>query len=136
MPYIDPERRPLVAKNLGQISTPGELNYALTLVLLDTFKRYPKYDTIHCLRRDFVIDPKNNKALQELRRMLADVFTVSDIYAAAAEAFHEFRDRVGKAYEKSKREQNGDMPEYEELIKSIKDNYTAKPIEAVKEGAK
>lgn len=126
MPYIDPLRRPTVAKNLYQIFNPGELNYSLTLVMLDAFKRYPKYDTIHCLKRDFVTDPKNNKALQALRKELSDRFTVADIYAAAALAFDEFYRRVGVAYEGSKIVSNQDMPEYQEILKGIHDGFDDK----------
>lgn len=118
IPYIKQERR-FIKKNYDLCKDPGELNYLLTLVLIECFKKVPSYDTLHILRRDFVTRPKENQFLQTLRSKLADRFTTADIYTAAAEAFFEFRIRVGVAYEEKKIELNGDLPEYEELVKMI-----------------
>ncbi len=116
MPYTKQEKR-----TSKQISDAGDLNYAITLVLLAYWRESPHYQTIHNLRKMFVIDPKNNPLLQQMRRDMAETFTVADIYAAAANAYQEFSDRIVKKYEKKKRDENGDLPEYVQALKEIED---------------
>lgn len=134
MPYTEQQYRDAVIRNIYAVQNPGDLNYLITMNLLLWWKKVPCYDTIHCFRRDFVVDPKHNEFLQDLRKRFADRFTTADIYAAAAEAYCEFRLRVGKAYEKKKRELNGDIIEYVEALEDIKAlKADEKPVEA-KEG--
>lgn len=119
MPYIKQEDRDAVVKDIRAIKTPGELNYVITRYLIKVWNDYPRYDTLHCFRRDFVVDPKKNALLQDLRMKLAADITTADVYAAAAEAYHEFRNRIGAAYEGKKIKENGDLPEYEIALANI-----------------
>ena len=119
MPYTKQEDRDAVKANIGKVRTPGDLNYLLTMYILDVWKKHPRYDTIHCLKRDFVIHPKDNGLLKHLRSVFADIFTVSDIYAAASCAYDEFSRRIVSKYENGKKEENGDIPEYVEAIKEL-----------------
>jgi hypothetical protein len=128
MPYIENSERDQVVSKIQFIQTPGQLNFLLTRYLLQVWKSHPRYDTIHCFRRDFVVDPKNNSLLQDLRGNLAHLFTVADIYAASAEAYHEFRERVGKKYEQKKLGENGDLPEYVEALKDLEHSIPAEPV--------
>lgn len=119
MPYISKDAQERIRNNWLTVNDPGELNFLLTGYLIKSFAQHPKYEMIHILRQDFVTDPRNNTLLKELKSKLSDRFTTGDIYTAAAEAFFEFRSRVGAAYELKKRELNGDLPEYEALLKTI-----------------
>jgi hypothetical protein len=119
MPYIKEDQRELITKDIGNTATPGDLNYLITLALLKYWKANPSYGTLHAFRRDFVTDPKNNVLIKKLRVDFADTFTVGDIHAAAAEAYYEFRARVGAAYEKKKMRLNGDLKEYQEALAEI-----------------
>lgn len=119
MPYTKVEDREAVVKNVFEIKTPGDLNYFITLAILDAWKQHPKYETIHALEMDFVVDTKRNKFLQALRSRLADRFTVADINTAAACAYAEFERRVVAKYEEKKIALNGDLPEYVEAIEAL-----------------
>lgn len=120
MPYSKIERRKAIAdKGLDAIRDFGDLNFAITLTLLKAWNTLPKYATIHMLRKELVIEPKKSVFLQNLRTELADRFDTGDIYAAAAEAFHEFRNRIGTPYEALKCRINGDVEGYPEALAPI-----------------
>lgn len=119
MPYIPVSERDAIKVNVNNVTTVGQLNYFFTLALLRYWKAAPSYSTIHAFRRDFVVDPKNNELISKIRRDFCDRFTVADIHAAASEAFHEFRARVGRKYEKSKRVANGDLQEYKDALDAL-----------------
>lgn len=104
---------------MGLVDTPGKLNYLITLVLLRSWNMNPCYNMIHILRKDFVTDPKHSKLLNKLRSELADRFDVADIYTASAEAFYEFRFRIGTKYEALKCLENSDLPQYAEASKML-----------------
>lgn len=116
MPYIEKKNRDSIALGLESVLTVGELNYVITKVILACWLEKPKYETLHLMRKEMLVEPKSSRFLQNLRRELADRFTTGDIYAAAAEAYHEFRDRVGKLYEAIKCHENGDIEEYTEVV--------------------
>ena len=114
MPYVSQAQR-----DAKEITDVGTLNYFITTVILDIWKRDPRYPTIHMLRKELVTEPKNSRFVAELRQKSAHAFSVSDVYTAAALAFEEFYRRVGVAYESKKIAENGDLPEYEAAINSI-----------------
>ncbi len=114
MPYVSQEQR-----TANEIVDEGTLNYFITKVILDVWSKAPKYATIHMLRKELVTDPKNSRFIKELRGKAAHAFTVADIHTAAALAFNEFYRRVGVTYEESKIKANGDLPEYEAVLKAI-----------------
>ena len=116
MPYIEQDFRDKIKQTLQNIQTVGDLNYAITQVILATWLAQPRYATIHELRKAYVTEPKHNVFLNHLRYVLCDKFSVADVYTASAEAFWEFRDRVGKIYEAKKCVLNGDLPEYIEAV--------------------
>lgn len=87
--------------------------------ILAQWKANPKYVTIHCLKRDLVVDPKNCSLLQDLRSRYADRFTIADVYAAAACAYDEFARRIVGAYETKKIKENSDIEEYVEALKDL-----------------
>lgn len=122
MPYLTVEDRKKLPVR------PGSLNYLITRVLIQSFVEHPVYDTLHVLRRDFVTDKKHNVMLNQMRNDYAEWFTVADIYAASEMAFNEFYRRVGVAYEESKMVTNGDLPEYQAVLKLISE--LNKPSEA------
>ena len=122
MPYVNNEKR-VIDKELNAVQDVGQLNYVITLVLLAAWKGGESYGTIHNLRKEFVTEPKNSRFLNDLRSKLCDRFTTADIYTAAAEAFLEFRMRVGKLYEASKILSNGDLPQYEEALTALAQRY-------------
>ena len=132
MPYTKQEDRDAVAKNVDAVKDPGDLNFLITSFILDQWKKQPRYLTIHVLRREMVTEPKNSSFLNDLRRRFAGDFTVGDIYAAAANAYQEFNDRIVRRYEKLKRQQNGDIPAYLDAIRAIDDEMKAK-VEQVAE---
>lgn len=119
MPYIDPKFRPAIDAGVDGVQTVGDLNYFLSCIISRMWKVHPSYMTIHELRRELVTEPKNSKLLNQLRSALADRFTVADIYTAAAEAYHEFRNRIGTPYEALKCRLNGDVPGYTESVSDI-----------------
>lgn len=119
MPHLNNARKAALRANIFLAENPGDLNFLLTLVILRSFKEYPRYERIHVLRRDFVTDPKNNKALNQLRNDFAHIFKVSDIYTAAALAFEEFYRLVGSKYEDLKIKENGMVEEYQEVLDLI-----------------
>lgn len=116
MPYVDKESRIRIQEGLEGVVTVGDLNYVITKVILACWMEKPKYETLHLMRKEMLIEPKSSRFLQNLRTQMADRFTVGDIYAAAAEAYQEFRDRVGKLYEAIKCHENGDIEEYTEVV--------------------
>lgn len=120
MPYNKIESRRLIAeKGLDAIKDFGDLNYHITTIILRLWNSVPKYATLHMLRKELVIEPKKSNFLQNLRAELADRFDTGDVYAAAAEAYHEFRDRVGKPYEALKCRLNTDVEGYREALDPI-----------------
>jgi hypothetical protein len=119
MPYIPVSERDAIKVNVNNVTTVGQLNYFFTLALLRYWKAAPSYATIHAFRRDFVVDPKNNELISKIRRDFCDRFTVADVHTAAAEAFYEFRSRVGRKYEKSKRLANRDLEEYKDALDAL-----------------
>lgn len=121
MPYIKADDRAKVKKNVLTVATPGELNYLITLTLLNEFRLTPKYDMIHELKKDFVIAPKHNKFLRSLVSSLAGSFTTDDVYTAAALAYDEFSRRIVAAYETKKANLNGEVEEYTSLLAQIEE---------------
>jgi len=103
MPYIDPKRREIVKADPSLVSDYGELNYIITLNLIDRWKQKPRYETMHVLRRD------KERIIMEISEVVSHKFTFLDLRAAFDEALAEFRERVIKPYEEHKREQNGDV---------------------------
>jgi hypothetical protein len=79
MPYISQERRK-VLDAIPVATTPGELNYVLTMSLLDYWKTRPQ-----------------------------NYQTINDISGAATEALAEFRRRIVVDYENEKCNANGDL---------------------------
>ena len=79
MPYISQERRK-VLDAIPVATTPGELNYVLTMSLLDYWKTRPQ-----------------------------NYQTINDISGAATEALAEFRRRVVVDFENQKALENGDI---------------------------
>jgi hypothetical protein len=128
MPYINSEKQSAIKANVNTVADPGDLNFLITLNLIRSFKDHPRYEMIHILKRDFVTYPKDNTFLQHLRDRYAHLFTVSDIYAAASNAFDEFYRRVAVKYEEKKIRENGDLPEYVEVLALID---APKPVEVV-----
>lgn len=116
MPYVDSDARKRIELGLNGVQTVGDLNYLLTTLILQMWNTRQSYQTIHDLRKELVTDPKNSKYISVLRRELADRFTVADMYTAAALAFEEFYQRVGRLYEAMKCRENGDVPGYTEAI--------------------
>lgn len=116
MPYVAKESREAVQLGLEGVKTVGDLNYVITKVILACWLEKPKYETLHMMRKEMLIEPKSSRFLQNLRTELADRFTTGDIYAAAAEAYDEFHGRVGKLYEAIKCHENGDIEEYTEVV--------------------
>lgn len=121
MPYALEADRQKVRKNVLSVCTPAELNYLITLTILHTFRGHMKYETIHAIKKDFVIAPKHNRFLRSLVSSLAADFTTDDVYTAAACAYDEFSRRVVSEYEKKKIALNGDMPEYVEILSLIEE---------------
>lgn len=121
MPYVPEEKRKYIQGNIYAAETPGDLNYLITLAILEAWKSNPHYEMIHGLKKMYVIDPKHNSFLNNLRDVFANSMTVSDIYTAAACAYAEFEARIVPAYEKKKRDLNGDLPEYVEALAKIEE---------------
>lgn len=120
MPYTKQEDREIARKNYRAIKTVGDLNFLITLTLLSAWKDHPRYEMIHRLRKEFVVDPKKSKLLNHFRSEFCDRFDTGDIYTAAQEAFFEFRLRIGLPYEAMKQLENGDLPEYTEAVSALK----------------
>jgi hypothetical protein len=130
VPYIKNERRE-ACRNLSAVQDVGDLNYFITLMILRAWADKPSYSTIHMLHKDLVIAPRKSELLRKIwnfDKALKVKINRDDIDAAAAEAFLEFRLRVGKLYEGSKILSNGDLTEYAEAVKKI----TAEVNELVK----
>jgi hypothetical protein len=115
VPYIDQAARARLNSNIKGITTPGELNYVITIAILRAFKAHPKYETIHQLKQDFVVEARHNEFLKKLVSFLAADFTTADVMTAAALAFDEFYRRVASKYEDSKIASQGDVAEYAEI---------------------
>lgn len=123
MPYIKNERRE-ACRNLSAIQDVGDLNYFITLMILRVWSDKPSYSTIHMLHKDLVIAPRKSELLRKIWNFYKAVkvkINRDDIDAAAAEAFFEFRLRVGKLHEDKKILENGDLSEYAEAVKKITD---------------
>lgn len=114
--YIEDKARELIQKGLEGVQTVADLNYVITKVILACWMEKPYYATLHLMRKEMLIEPKSSRFLQNLRTELADRFTTGDVYAAAAEAYHEFRDRVGKLYQAIQCHANGDIDEYQQIV--------------------
>lgn len=80
MPYIKPEERRTTAIAVGQIKTPGHLNYILTLVVKEYMRQH-------------------NLSYQ----------TINDIVGAFEGAKLEFYRRIAVPYENAKLAENGDV---------------------------
>ena len=131
MPYTKQSDRDSVRASLRNVRTVGDINFFFTLMILKAWNDRPKYSTYHGLKKDLQTDPKNSQLVQLVRRELCDGFHVSDIYTAADAAMVEFERRVVRAYEKSKIEENGDVPEYVQALKAIKDGYKSPALPAI-----
>lgn len=119
MPNIPVSEQEEVKKNPATIISYGQLNYFITLTMIEAFKHVPRYDTIHEIYRDFVQEPKKNGFLQRMETEFADRFTIGDIRTAAAEAYLEFHRRIVSRYEDIKVKLNGELPEYLSLFKQL-----------------
>lgn len=120
MPYTKPERREAINKTgMDAVFDFGDLNYFVTTIILKMWNTHPRYATIHLMRKELVTEPKKSALLQNLRTNLADKFDTADVYTAAALAFEEFYQRVGRLYEALKCRENGDVEGYPEAIKPL-----------------
>jgi hypothetical protein len=81
MPYINQKRRDAL-KVSGQPETCGELNYAITMLLVEYWSRGP---------------------------LPGNYTRINDIVGACSGALHEFERRVVHQYEDQKIQQNGDV---------------------------
>lgn len=75
MPYIDPVWRDRLERHPGELFTPGNLNYVLTLVIIDYMETNQlSYQTcndivgaLECCKREFqrrIVDPYEDDAIQ------------------------------------------------------------------------
>jgi hypothetical protein len=119
MPYTPKDRQEAVRLAVAAVQDPGDLTFLISVALLKTYIDRPKFDTIHALKKDFVVDPKHNSFLQKLRTRFAYLFTTADVYSCAALAFDEFSRRVVAAHEDKKMVLNGDVAEFKEALALI-----------------
>lgn len=119
MPYTLPAEQAAVRENIKNVMTPGDMVFLLTVAILKTYISHPKFETIHALKKDFVVDPKHNEFLQKLRGIFAHAFTTADVYTCAALAYDEFARRVVSAHEDKKALLNQDLPEFAEALALI-----------------
>lgn len=137
MPNISKQEQDQVKANVRNVNTPGQLNYLITLAMIDAFVKHPRYEMIHAIYKDFVQDPKRNKFMNKLETEFADVFTISDIRTASALAYLEFHRRVVSRYEDIKVQINGELPEYENLyamLDALKPTHIKEAVETKNEG--
>jgi hypothetical protein len=114
MPYLKPDDRITTEANLSTVTTGGQLNYLVTLLIIGAWKANPRYSTVHDLYKQLVLNPEKSTVLNKLNAAIPESMTRSDVYAAAALAFHEFYRRVASKYEDERAKENGDV--YEGII--------------------
>lgn len=130
MPYLEDANKAALVHTLAQ--TGGELNYLITLYLIETWKILGRYETIHQIRRAQIelemLVPllgcynRYDVSMTDLSIYLLDIYHTEvnydeldyiDFIAALRAAIDEFNRRITNDYEDKKIEQNGDV--YQDL---------------------
>lgn len=121
MPYVDLlERIRLSKEALPFPKTVGDLNYLITLDILEDFAKEPRYHTIHNIYKKYILNWNdyifyNTPWVQNVK----DNFQIDDFNAACSLAYDEFSSRVVRKYEDLCIKKNGDVDKYKEVLAMI-----------------
>ena len=117
MPFVLNEVRGDIAKKGYQIAKQvGSLCYIFYHEMLVRFLAKPSWTMIHKLKKEYVINPLQNKHIEEVKTDLrkadkifayGEMFDVDDLYTAASLAFDVFFYFYAIPYEEKKRKENG-----------------------------
>lgn len=110
MPYLDKDKIDTTVKDVSKITEPGQLNFVISIIIRDEWKKNPSYNTIFVLEHELVTNPEKCHFLKDLYRKIENRdITFSHIRTAAAQAYREFYRRVASVYETVKMVENGDI---------------------------
>ncbi len=119
MPYVvELDRIRMAREALPDPKTVGDLNYLVTLDILEEFLTEPRYHTIHKIWKKHFMMPQNPEPKWWIERKSQD-FDSLDFVTASQLATVEFYDRIGRKYEDLAIKKNGDLDAYKEVIKLL-----------------
>jgi hypothetical protein len=107
VPYIKDSRRKAILAGDAPKDL-GELNFYMTIEIIQRWESLPRYETIHSLFKDFFSLTANNEFIRSFL-MTNRSFSPGDVHDAARLAWLEFYRRVGSKYEDLKAQENGDV---------------------------
>jgi hypothetical protein len=130
MPYVDIIERIRMAKE--KIPVPksvGDLNFLVTLDILEDFLKEIRYHTIHNIYKKYFLTPHQGYFPKWREAVVGKTFTIEDFLAACHLAYHEFSSRVVRKYEDMCIKKNGDVDKYEEVLALIAEKEAQIKIE-------
>lgn len=125
MPYISnlPRREELV-KDPFLARNVGEVNFVFSTLILNRWNANPNYSTLNLLRkiiRTTSIDSEIDNMFYQIPKNTE--LDQNDIRAALDNAWDEFYHRVGRSYEDTAIEKNGDLEGYKKAEQHIVEIY-------------
>lgn len=121
MPYVEILERIRMAKEAIPVpKTVGDLNYLITLDILEDFIKEPRYYTIHNIYKKYVLGWSDYMYCNiTWREKVENTFKIIDFEAACHLAYQEFSSRVVRKYEDLCIKKNGDVDVYREILAII-----------------
>lgn len=118
MPYLSENRKKELTTFPERANTPGDYNYLYTVAILTIWNANPRYTTI-----DLLEDQIEESTLPEIIRVTHELLNIGipekKYKKAYRLAYKEFYLRIGQHYEREKRNENGDLIEYEAAMKHL-----------------
>ena len=119
MPYvIELDRIRMARESMPEPKTVGDLNYLITLDILEAFLTEPRYHTIHKIWKKHFLMPQQTAPKWWTEKKSTN-FDDLDFVTASQLASLEFYDRIGRKYEDLAIQTNGDLDAYKEVIKLL-----------------
>jgi len=121
MPYVDILERIRLAKETIPVpKSVGDMNYLITLDILEDFIKELRYHTIHNIYKKYVLNWLNYEpSWRNASVGINKAFEVEDFQAACHLAYDEFSSRVVRKYEDLCIKKNSDVDKYKEVLALI-----------------